>query len=174
MELLKRENPERALIFTRTKVRADRLARTLQKAGVSAEAIHSDRAQGQRQNALDGFRSGKHRVLVATDVMARGIDVDDISHVINYDFPEQAEDYVHRIGRTARAGRAGTAISLLAPDEVHKLQEIEAHMGRVLRSTDLEGFHYKPRAVPNPDRKAEKTPRTVFSSGIMRRGRRRY
>ena len=172
--LISKRDWERVLVFTRTKARADRLSRTLERAGISAAVVHSDRAQAQRQKALDGFRSGKHRVMVATDVMARGIDVEDISHVINYDFPEQPEDYVHRIGRTARAGRDGMAISLVAPEEIHSLQSIEAHIGRVLRTEDLEGFDYKPRAVPNPDRKPVKSTRTVFSSGIMRRGRRRY
>ena len=113
VEYFRHHDPERTLVFTRTRRRAERLSRTLNKAGISCEAIHGDRTQGQRQQALDGFKAGKIAVLVATDVVARGIDVDNISHVINFDIPTNPEDYVHRIGRTARAGASGIAVSLL-------------------------------------------------------------
>lgn len=169
--LLQQKHWERVLVFTKTKERADRLTRSLVKAGVSAQVIHSDRAQSKRREALDGFRSGKYRVLIATDVMARGIDVEGISHVINYDLPDNPEDYVHRIGRTARAGREGTAVSLVTASDLHLLQTIEAHLGKVLRSEDLDGFDYHHRAIPNPDRKPEKSARRVFSSGVLPRGR---
>jgi ATP-dependent RNA helicase RhlE len=169
--LVSQNHWDRVLVFTRTKERADRLTRSLKKKGVAAEVIHSDKAQAKRQQALEGFRSGKHEVLIATDVMARGIDVDDISHVINYDVPENPEDYVHRIGRTARAGREGTAVSFITASDLHILQEIESHLGRVLRSEDLEGFDYAKRALPNPGRTAEKSTRRVFSSGVLARGK---
>jgi ATP-dependent RNA helicase RhlE len=168
-DLLKTVEWDKTLVFTATKARADRLSRMLDSHGVSAAVIHSDLPQGKRQQALDGFKSGRVRVLLATDVMARGIDVHDISHVVNYDLPENPEDYVHRVGRTARAGRDGMAVSLVSTPEIHLLQQIEAHMGRVLRAEDLEGFDYKQRSIPNPDRKAEKTPRTVFGGKVMRR-----
>jgi superfamily II DNA/RNA helicase len=115
----------RALVFTRTKHGADRVVRALVKAGIPAEAIHGNKTQGQRERVLAAFRQGKVRMLVATDIAARGIDVDGISHVVNYDLPEVAETYVHRIGRTARAGREGIAISLCAAEEVPLLKAIE-------------------------------------------------
>src|SRR5690606_27440041 len=105
------------LIFARTKRRTDKLASFLKERGVPSSRIHGDRSQAQRQDALDGFRKGKFRVLVATDIAARGIDVPHIEHVINYDLPMVAEDYLHRIGRTARAGRSGSALCLVSPEE---------------------------------------------------------
>ena len=105
VEYFRHHDPERTLVFTRTRRRAERLSRTLNKAGITCEAIHGDRTQGQRQQALDGFKNGKIAVLVATDVVARGIDVDNITHVINFDIPTNPEDYVHRIGRTGPGGR---------------------------------------------------------------------
>jgi len=161
------------LVFTRTKHRADRVQRVLQRSGVSCAAIHGDRTQAQRQRALDGFKDGQHRVLVATDVVARGIDVDDITHVVNYDLPNTPEDYVHRIGRTARAGATGHAISFLAPEELTTLRDIEVALGEVLACEDLEGFDYGDRIVPEADRPATRATRTVYSSGIQRRGRNR-
>ena len=144
---------ERVLVFTRTKHRADRVARTLERAGISGAAIHGNRSQSQRQQALDGFKRGRTRVLVATDIVARGIDVDGISHVINFDLPTVPEDYVHRIGRTARAGKSGIAFSLLAPEEHDQLREIEKTIGATINCEDLEGFTYsEQRIVPDPDR----------------------
>ncbi len=115
----------RALVFSRTKHGADRIAKKLAALNIPAEALHGNKSQNTRTRALDGFRSGKLRVLVATDIAARGIDVDDISHVINFDLPNEPESYVHRIGRTARAGRDGKAISFCAGDELEYLREIE-------------------------------------------------
>ncbi|TDB36809.1 MAG: DEAD/DEAH box helicase [Actinobacteria bacterium] len=171
VELLKGGDLNRVLVFTRTKHRADRVHRILEKAGVSAAAIHGDRSQSQRQKALDGFKRGGTRVLVATDVVARGIDVDEISHVINYDMPNTAEDYVHRIGRTARAGAEGSAISFLAAEETAVLHDIERALGEVLACEDHHGFEYKDRVVPMADRTVNTKSRAVFSSGVMgRRG----
>ena len=152
VELLKRQGNTRTLVFTRTKHRADRLSRQLERKGLPTAAIHGGRSQAQRQRALDAFKAGRSPVLVATDVVARGIDVDQISHVINYDMPNTAEDYVHRIGRTARAGASGSAISFLSAEEAEVLRDIERTLGSTLACEDLEGFRYAERHVPDPER----------------------
>jgi len=113
------------MVFVRTKHGADRVARRLSRAGFAAAPIHGDRSQSQRSSALRGFAEGRHRVLVATDVVARGIDVADVAHVVNYDLPREAEDFVHRVGRTGRATRRGMASTFAAPDETHALKKIE-------------------------------------------------
>ena len=125
LEALLAEDQLSTLVFTRTKRRADRVAKGLARAGHKVAVIHADRSQGQRRSALEGFKDGTHRVLVATDIAARGIDVAEIGHVINFDLPHVAEDYVHRIGRTARAEASGRASSFAAPDEHGLLQGIE-------------------------------------------------
>jgi ATP-dependent RNA helicase RhlE len=132
---------------------------------VRSEAIHGDRSQQQRQRALESFKSGKSRVLVATDVVARGIDIDKITHVVNYDVPHTAEEYVHRIGRTARAGEDGAAISFLSTEELEKFTAIERHLDTVLVCEDLDGFRYKERTVPDPQRTARKTSNGRGSNG---------
>ena len=119
----------RVIVFTRTKHRANRVAEQLEKAGVNADAIHGNKSQGARQRALRSFRDGQIRVLVATDIAARGIDVDDVSHVVNFELPNEPESYVHRIGRTARAGNEGVAISLCDAAEVSYLRDIEKLIG---------------------------------------------
>jgi ATP-dependent RNA helicase RhlE len=124
-DILKRETIDRALVFTRTKHGADRVVRSLGKAGIAAQAIHGDKSQNQRERVLAGFRKGEVRTLVATDIAARGIDVDGISHVVNFDLPDVPETYVHRIGRTARAGAEGIAISLCDAEEAPFLRDIE-------------------------------------------------
>lgn len=113
------------MVFVRTKHGADRVARRLSRAGFAAAPIHGDRSQSQRSSALRGFAEGRHRVLVATDIVARGIDVADIAHVVNYDLPREAEDFVHRVGRTGRAASHGVASTFTAPDEAHALRKIE-------------------------------------------------
>ncbi len=129
-DLLQDESLKRVIVFTRTKHMANRVAEQLDKAGFSSEALHGNKSQSARQNALKRFQSGKARVLVATDIAARGIDVTAISHVINYDLPNEPENYVHRIGRTARAGRDGAAVAYCAAHEMPELQAIEKTMGR--------------------------------------------
>jgi len=124
-ELLNDKDMARVLVFTRTKHGADRVARHLHQNGVQSDAIHGNKAQNARQRALDAFRSGRIRALVATDIAARGIDVDGVTHVINFDLPNDPESYVHRIGRTARAGAAGIAISFCDHDERAYLRDIE-------------------------------------------------
>jgi len=174
VHLINKQDLDRVIVFTRTKHRADRVAKVLHQNGIKCAAIHGDRSQSQRQAALDGLKRGRVRVLVATDVVARGIDIDDVSHVVNYDLPNTPEDYVHRIGRTARAGKSGTAVSLLAPEEHEMLRDIEVKIGSVLDTHDVEGFDYsQQRLVPNPERSASRPVRTVFSSSRGRSRRRR-
>jgi ATP-dependent RNA helicase RhlE len=148
-----------ALVFTRTKHRADRLSRHLAAAGISVERIHGNRSQNQRTQALNGFKSGKYRVLVATDIAARGIDVTALGHVVNFDVPEVAEDYIHRVGRTGRAEAAGTAFTLVAPEEEGQLRGIERAIGRRLARVTVSDFDYHARPpqleVPHAERIAE-------------------
>ena len=135
-QVLKREQVDRALVFTRTKHGADKVVRGLAKAGISASAIHGNKSQNQRERVLLAFRSGDIRTLVATDIAARGIDVDGVSHVVNFDLPNVPETYVHRIGRTARAGAVGTAISLCDVEELPFLRDIEKLIRRSIPATD--------------------------------------
>jgi ATP-dependent RNA helicase RhlE len=132
--LLKLLGEERGqtLVFTRTKHRADRVARAVGAAGHRVTRLHADRSMSQRREALDGFRSGRYRVLIATDIAARGIDVPEIAHVVNFDLPHTAEDYIHRIGRTARAEASGRATSFAAPEEHEQLRAIERHLGHAV------------------------------------------
>ncbi len=140
--VLKGENVARALIFTRTKFRAERLSRQLSEEGIPADAIHSNKTQRARQDALEAFDRGRIKVLVGTDIIARGIDVDGISHVINYDLPDDPESYVHRVGRTARAGAAGVALSLCYPGEVDMLRDIERLTRSDIVAVEDHPFHF--------------------------------
>jgi ATP-dependent RNA helicase RhlE len=140
--LLNEPGVDSALVFARTKRRAERLARQLAKAGIAAGQIHGDCSQRQRVAALEGFRAGRYRVLVATDVAGRGIDVDGISHVINYDLPDTAEAYVHRAGRTARLEATGQAISLVTPADEPAVRAIERTIGQTIQRRRLSGFDY--------------------------------
>jgi ATP-dependent RNA helicase RhlE len=132
-----------ALVFTRTKHRANRLADFLDRRGVSCERIHGNRSQGQRTKALEGFKNGLYRVLVATDVAARGIDVEALSHVVNFDVPNLPEDYIHRVGRTARAGATGEALTFASREESDELRAIERRVGKPIARRRLEGFDYE-------------------------------
>jgi ATP-dependent RNA helicase RhlE len=125
LHLLNHKELDSVLVFSRTKHGADKISHRLERSGITSVAIHSNRTQAQRQRALGGFRKGEYRVLVATDVAARGIDVEGISHVINYDMPNHPEDYIHRIGRTGRAQATGDAITFVAPDEIEHLRKLE-------------------------------------------------
>jgi ATP-dependent RNA helicase RhlE len=136
VEMIRSPSLGRALVFSRTKHGADRIVAQLEDAGIAAEAIHGNKSQGQRERALAAFRDGTCRVLVATDIAARGIDVEGVTHVVNYDLPNVAEQYVHRIGRTARAGAAGMAISLVSPDEADYLRAIETLIRQRIPTVD--------------------------------------
>ena len=140
LHLLEGDAVGNALVFTRTKHRANRLARTLEQRGVPCAAIHGNRTQAQRTQALQGFRTGRFRVLVATDVASRGIDVEKLSHVVNFDVPQSAEDYVHRIGRTARAQATGDAWTFVSRAEEGEMRDIERVLGRRLERVKAEGF----------------------------------
>src|SRR2546421_628522 len=148
VRLLGREDMLSVLVFVRTKRRADRVARQVGQAGFDVARIHGDRSQSQRETALAGFRSGRHQVLIATDVAARGIDVEGISHVINYDVPTVPTDYVHRVGRTARMEAAGEAITFVTPEEEGDLRGIEHALGKPIPRVTLPDFDY--RAPPPP------------------------
>jgi len=140
LDLLGKEDLERVLIFTRTKRGADRIAHILERQEHKSNRIHGDRSQSQREAALAGFKSGRTRILVATDVAARGIDIDAVSHVINYDVPAAPEDYVHRIGRTGRAGNKGQAITFFTLAEEHSLRAIEKLTGQQVERVFLPDF----------------------------------
>src|SRR5947208_785449 len=142
LHLLSDPNFDTVLVFSRTKHGADRIARRLESSGIKTGTIHSNRSQNQRLRALKDFKSGAVRVLVATDIAARGIDVDGISHVVNYDFPMHSEDYVHRIGRTGRAHAIGDAISFVTPEDQGPLRSLERFIGRGIVRKKAEGFQY--------------------------------
>ena len=159
VHLLKDAALESVLVFTRTKHGADRLAKKLGHEGLITATLHSNRTQGQRIAALKRFKSGEVRVLIATDIAARGIDVDGISHVINYDFPPQPEDYVHRIGRTGRAQAIGDAISFITHEDQDNLKKLERFLGRGITRKKLEGLvAVGMSAEARPNRKADKPP----------------
>jgi len=185
VHFLKQASVHRALVFTRTKYGADKVVRKLKKAGIFGQAIHGNKSQGARTRALAAFKSGENPVLVATDIAARGIDVEDISHVFNFDLPNEAETYVHRIGRTGRAGTQGIAIAFCAEDERAYLRDIEklirGHIGRLdgyphrsplsdPEPTDLSLRRSRSRPHPGPGRKKS----GAASRGGRRRGRPRW
>ena len=142
LALLKQTDTESVLIFTRTKHRARRLERQIKNAGYKVTSLHSDRTQGQRQKALDGFKNGQYQIMVATDIAARGLDVDSISHVINFDMPDTADAYIHRIGRTGRAKRTGDAFTLVTPDDDDMIRKLETIMKQKLKRQTIKGFDY--------------------------------
>ena len=142
LHLLRDEQLDSVLVFSRTKHGADKIARKLKQAGIQTAALHSNRTQSQRVKALDAFRAGNVRVLVATDIAARGIDVEGISHVINFDFPMHPEDYVHRIGRTGRAEAIGDAISFVTIEDGPAIYELEKMIGRRIERREVQGFDY--------------------------------
>ena len=140
--LLKQHDMDSVLVFTRTKQGADRVVRYLEHEGIEATAMHADKTQVQRMRALEDFKSGAVRVLVATDIAQRGLDISGITHVINYDVPQQAEDYVHRIGRTGRAANEGDAYTFMAPDEIAMVRTIERVIGQPIPRISVAGFDF--------------------------------
>ncbi len=173
--LLRRGVMSDALVFTRTKHRANRLALFLERAGIVVARIHGNRSQAQRTEALAGFKRGKYQVLVATDVAARGIDVAELGHVVNFDVPAAAEDYVHRVGRTGRAEAKGDAFTFVAPGEEAELGRIERAIGRRIPRVMVPDFDYQARPqarleVPISERlAASRRPSTSRSAGSGRR-----
>jgi len=149
-KLITDHNWYQVLVFTRTKHGANRLAEQLDKQGIPALAIHGNKSQGARTKALSEFKSGKLQVLVATDIAARGIDINELPHVVNFELPNVSEDYVHRIGRTGRAGRNGEAVSLVCVDELKLLTGIERLIKRSIPKEVVVGFEVDPRIKPEP------------------------
>lgn len=176
IHLVKQNEWNQVLVFMRTKHGANRVAQKLDKAGVTAAAIHGNKTQGARTRALADFKSGKVRVLVATDIAARGIDIVELPHVINFELPNVPEDYVHRIGRTGRAGSEGEALSLVSADEVDFLEDIETLIGQTLVREQEVGFvpsHSVPITKHNPDgpkRKRAKKPKVARQGQRQRSG----
>jgi len=166
LELLEKERErfERVLIFTRTRRGAERLSHVLRARDHSVKRIHADRTQSQREEALRAFSEGRARVLVATDIAARGLDIDAISHVINYDVPGAPEDYVHRVGRTGRAGSSGEAISIVAPVDESAMRAIERQTGQTIKRIVPAGFARPASAIS-----AVKSPARVSSPGSSSR-----
>jgi ATP-dependent RNA helicase RhlE len=159
LHALDAERMQSVLVFSRTKHGADKICRRLERQGIRSMVIHSNRTQSQRQRALDGFREGRFRVLVATDIASRGIDVDGISHVVNFDIPHYAEDYIHRIGRTGRAGSAGDAITFVSDDERQHLKKIQQFTGVTFPLKKYPGF------TPFPREKVSSGKRTISRRG---------
>ena len=176
--LLTKPEMDMVLIFSRTKHGANRIARKLESAGITTATLHSNRSQNQRLRALSDFKSGAVRVLVATDIAARGIDVDGISHVVNFDLPMHVEDYVHRIGRTGRAKAVGDAISFVTPEDQSTLRSLERFIGRGIVRARAEGFDMSMPAPADSDRERPQRSNQQRSSRTAsfdpRRQRRRY
>jgi ATP-dependent RNA helicase RhlE len=172
LKLLEEEEPGPTLVFLRTKAGTERLGNALHKAGFKIAQLHGDRSQQQRQHALKGFREGKFEILVATDVAARGLDIEDVTHVFNYDIPLSPDDYIHRIGRTARAQKEGDAITFVTPGEWQALGAIEKTLGKHIPRADYDGA---PRVISTfKGDNAEKKKRTGTQRVVKRgTGRRR-
>jgi ATP-dependent RNA helicase RhlE len=166
MELLYRTKTDSVLVFVRTKHRVERLAEQLYKAGHSVDSIQGNLSQSRRQAALDGFRSGSIKILVATDIAARGIDVSNISHVINYDMPENVDAYTHRIGRTGRVDETGEAFTFVTHEDMGLVRDIEKVLGKPIERRTLEGFDYKTQSSD----KEVRSPRPMRRSPVRRQG----
>jgi ATP-dependent RNA helicase RhlE len=171
IRLLKETDTKSVLVFTRTKHRAQRLAKQMEQDGYRVTSLHGDRTQGQRHTALKGFKQGKFQIMVATDVAARGLDIDKISHVINYDMPDTPDAYIHRIGRTGRATRKGEAFTFVTPDDRQMIHKIENVMRETLTRLKIEGFDYgvTKKNYPKANRKpAKRNKRRSYSSAKKR------
>jgi ATP-dependent RNA helicase RhlE len=148
VRILKQTDTDSVLIFARTKHRTKRLAQQISKDGYQVTSLHGDRSQNQRQSALDGFKQGRYQIMVATDIAARGLDISSISHVINYDMPDTADAYIHRIGRTGRAEHTGDAFTLCTPEDMDMVRSIERVMKQKLPRETVDAFDYQ---VPKPE-----------------------
>jgi ATP-dependent RNA helicase RhlE len=179
--LIQKNDWRQVLVFTRTKHGANRLVKQLDKNKIEAAAIHGNKSQSARTKALAGFKNGEIRILVATDIVARGLDIDQLPHVVNYDLPNVSEDYVHRIGRTGRAGANGEAISLVTADDIHELSDIERLIQKLLRREIVEGFEpinkvpetrLDTRPIKPKKPKKPKNPKLADSQGEQKNKRR--
>ena len=159
LRLLNREDPEQAIVFCRTKRGTDRVERKLSKKLEAVSCIHGDMQQRVRDRVMRSFREGKVRILVATDVVGRGIDVSNISHIINYDLPQSSDDYVHRVGRTGRMGREGVAYSFVTPEQGNELTRIEMLINSLLKRDEIEGFQTVAEAAPPQEAAAPSKPK---------------
>jgi ATP-dependent RNA helicase RhlE len=173
-ELLRRTDYDQVLIFCRTKNGADRVSRKLQQKGHAVAVLHSSRTQREREEALNGFRNGRYEVMVATDIAARGIDVEQISHVINFDVPHHPEDYVHRIGRTGRAQSVGDAFTIMTAEDLQEVTAIEHFIGQKIPRVKLEGFNYAYCRLLDPNPKPIFGARRSASQRSYGAGRRRW
>lgn len=156
--LLEQVNYDSVIVFCRTKHRADRLARLLKAKNHAVAVLHSNRTQREREQALHGFREGRYEVLVATDIAARGLDIADVSHVVNYDVPQHPEDYIHRIGRTGRAEATGDAFTLMVAEDARHVLAIERFISQKIPRTKLEGFNYRYTALFEEGKKGAASP----------------
>jgi ATP-dependent RNA helicase DeaD len=163
--VLKSENPKQAIIFVRTKIGVDRLARSLDNKGLRVKALHGDMSQGSRDGVMIAFKDGREKLLVATDIAARGLDISGVSHVINYDMPNSPEVYVHRIGRTGRVGRSGRAITLITPKQQGDLEAVRKHANTVIEPWSENGKASTPPPPPPPERAAEEVAAPVATNG---------
>jgi ATP-dependent RNA helicase RhlE len=170
IELLKQTHWEQVLVFTSRKTGADLLVTRLHGAGIEADVMHGDKDMKQRRKALEAFANGQVQVLVATDVAQRGLDIEGISHVVNYDVPQDADDYVHRIGRTGRAGASGTAVTFMAAHEISLVRDIERRLGAELPRISLQGFDYESNFLesPRPTAASAKVSRSGSRMGTRR------
>ena len=169
--VLQSERPDQAIIFVRTKIGVDRLARSLGDRGLRVKALHGDMSQGSRDGVMIAFKGGRERLLIATDIAARGLDISGVSHVVNYDIPNSPDVYVHRVGRTARVGRAGRAITLIAPKQRDELEAIERHAGTEIHEWSANGSGPTRRQAedeaerPQPRRPRHTKPRKTAPDG---------
>jgi ATP-dependent RNA helicase RhlE len=169
LQLLPQASGEKVLVFTRTKHRAKRLSIQLSKAGHAATSLQGNLSQSARQSAMEGFRSGRVKVMVATDIAARGIDVSHVSHVINFDMPDTAEAYTHRIGRTGRMYNVGTALTLVTPDDLPMLRTIEKTIGMRIERREMSGFNVQLQSSEHPEPSTHRAPRTARQSTAPQR-----
>jgi ATP-dependent RNA helicase RhlE len=170
LQLLERVQYDSVIVFCRTKHRADQVAQLLKRNQHAVAVLHSNRTQREREEALRGFRQGRYEALVATDIASRGLDIADVSHVINYDVPQHPEDYIHRIGRTGRAEQSGDALTLMVAADVSHVHAIERFISQKIRRVKLDNFDYQYTALFEEDKQGQRTPFSGKVRGARVRG----